>query len=96
MRNYDIGDQVRLTVRFADEAGEAVDPTVVVCKTASPLGLVSTYTYGVDEGVGREDEGSYFVDLIVTVPGAWSYRWESSGAVTAAGEGQFNVRRSAF
>lgn len=96
MNSYDIGDQVRLTVAFTDEYGAGVDPTVIICKTVDPDGHVTDWSYGVDEALTRTDTGAYALDFVIDQAGRWAYRWESSGTVTAAAEGQFNVRRSNF
>jgi len=52
--------------------------------------------YGVDVAVTYEAAGSYYVDFVPNRAGQWRYRWESSGAVTAAAEGVFQVKRSSF
>ena len=96
MNTYDAGDQVRISVAIADDEGRATDPTVLSFLYLDPTGALTTLTYGEDEAVGREDAGGYYVDLVPNRPGIWSYRWECSGTVTAAVEGRFTVRRSAF
>lgn len=96
MNSYDVGDQVRLTVTISDADGRTVDPTVLACLYRDPAGVVTELTYGEDEALTRDDQGSYYVDLVANRPGVWVYRWECSGTVTAATEGQFTVRRSSF
>lgn len=96
MNVYDIGDLVRLSVQFNDADSAAVDPTVITVRYADPTGLVTQMTYETDVAVYRADVGAYYVDFIVNRAGTWAYRWQSSGLVTAATEGQFQVRRSAF
>lgn len=96
MNTYDVGDQVRLAVTFTDEDGNAADPTVITVKYISPLGTVTERTYEDDPAVVRDGTGQYSTDFVANRAGGWHYRWQSSGAITAAAEGQFQVRRSAF
>ncbi len=96
MNSYDLGDQVRLSATFTDVDGAAVDPTVITVKWAAPNGAVTDLTYGVDLNVTQEETGVFYVDFVPDAAGTWAYRWESSGTVTAAAEGAFMVRRSAF
>ncbi|HRP25949.1 hypothetical protein [Thauera sp.] len=96
MNSYDLGDQVRLSAAFTDADGAPVDPTVVTVKYSDPTGDVTDLTYGVDVAVTQEAGGSYYVDFVPDRAGQWRYRWESSGAVTAAAEGSFLVKRSSF
>lgn len=96
MNSYDLGDQVRLSATFTDVDGAAVDPTVITVKYAAPDGSVTDLTYGVDLNVTQDATGVFYVDFVPSAAGVWSYRWESSGTVTAAAEGSFMVRRSAF
>lgn len=96
VNSYDLGDQVRLSATFTDADGAAVDPTVITVKYADPTGAVTDLTYDVDLAVTRDGDGTYYVDFVPTAAGTWRYRWESTGAVTAAAEGAFQVRRSSF
>lgn len=96
MNIYDVGDQVRLSVQFTDEDGVAVDPTLITVRYARPDGAETAVTYDGMTAVTREATGDYYLDLVADAAGTWSYRWASSGAVTAAGEGRFEVRRSMF
>jgi len=96
MNAYHVGQQVRVWVRFVSYEGDATDPTVVMLKYVSPAGSPTTLTYDEDLSVVRDAEGEYYAEFIANVPGTWRYRWESSGAITAAAEGSFQVLRSAF
>ena len=90
MNYYDIGDLVRLSATFTDLAGAPVSPSAVVLRVKAPDGTVSTPT-PTNDGIGV-----YRHDLAVTQAGLWCYRWEGTGAVTAAGERTFMVRASSF
>lgn len=96
MNAYLVGQQVRVWARFVDADGDVVDPTVIMLKYATPAGETTTLTYGENVAVVREATGEYYAEFVATQPGAWRYRWESSGAITAAAEGHFQVLRSAF
>lgn len=96
VNSYDLGDQVRLTASFTNSDGTAIDPTVITVKYAAPDGSVTDLTYDIDLNVIREADGAYYVDFVPPAAGTWRYRWEASGAVTAAAEGAFQVRRSSF
>ena len=96
MNAYHVGQQVRVWVQFADIDGYAVDPTVITLKVVDPTGALETWVYETDPAVTRVDGGQYYVEFIPTRPGTWRYRWESSGALTAATEGAFQVLRSSF
>ena len=96
MNTYDVGDQVRITVQISDADGVAVDPTLLTCFYRDPVGIVTERVYETDEAVIRDGAGAYYVDLVANRSGVWVYRWECSGTVTAAVEGQFTVRRSSF
>lgn len=93
---YDVGDQIELSVVFTTAEGAAADPTVVTVQIKDPAGNVTTLEYGESEQVERDETGVYLLDLVADQPGVWAYRWAGTGALTAAAEGTFNVRRSAF
>lgn len=94
---YDKGDLVRCTATFTNAAGAAVDPTTIVFRFKRPDGVVVSYTHGVDDELVKEEEtGIYHVDVDPAVHGEWDYRFEGTGAVKAAGELRFTIRRSEF
>jgi hypothetical protein len=92
---YDIGDLVRVSAAFATSGGVATDPTTVTLKVQSPAGTETTYTYALTE-VTKGSVGNYYKDLTITLPGRWVYRWIGTGAVVAASEAHFLIRRSEF
>lgn len=96
MNTYDVGDQVRCSVTFTNSSGDPVDPTTVLFKYKINRGSTVTLTYGIDAAVVKTDTGDYYVDVTITQEGTWSYRFEGSGNVTAAAEGSFLARDSAF
>lgn len=96
MNIYDIGDQVRLSVVFTDANDTAVDPTLITVRYIKPGGSEIAVDYDGLTAVVRDGAGAYSLDLVTDTAGVWRYRWESSGTVTAAVEGRFEVRRSMF
>lgn len=96
---YYIHSNIRLTINYQDSSETDVDPTVVLCKTLSPSGVETTYTYGSSDGIGRDNTGDYYLDFAPNESGRWHFRWESSGDGTTydlAEEGNFLVQHSAF
>lgn len=96
MNVYDIGDQVRVSVVFTDEYGVEHDPTSLLCQIKNADGVETYYTYGESPALTRENTGTFYVDVLATKAGTWHYRWQGSGAITAAAENSFMVRRSKF
>lgn len=96
MNLYDVGDVVRCTGAFTNNAGVAVDPTAVFCKVRSPDGTITTYTFGADAALVRAAVGSFYLDVEATAAGIWYYRFYSTGTGQAAGETMFKVKVSGF
>lgn len=86
--NYDIGDKIRCSVWFRNQAGEPSDPTEVTFKIRTPDGTVSEHS------ATRSEKGNYYYDYTITMPGVHYYRFEGTGDVVAAVEKSFTVRRS--
>ena len=95
---YDIGDIARCTGTFTDIDDDPADPTSVVFRYEKPDGTETALTYGVDGAVIRDSIGVYHVDLTIAAGeyGRWHYRWTGTGALVAAGESRFQVRRQDF
>lgn len=93
MRTYDVGDQSRLSAEFYLEDPDPSDPAAVTLKITDPAGVTRTYAYGTSEIV-RTRLGKYRYDLVLTLPGIWTYRWEGTATPTAAEEGQLIVSPS--
>ena len=94
VNTYDKGDAVRLKGTFT-VSSVLTDPTTVTLKVKDSDGTISTYTYS-GGTVTKLSTGVYYKDVTVSNDGIWYYRFESTGAVAAAGEGSFEVRRSEF
>lgn len=94
--SYDVGDRVRVSLAFTDDAGDAADPTTVRGRFRDPSGVVTTYVHGADSELVKDSVGNYHFDIDPDEDGEWRYRGEGEGAVRAAAEGRFSVRDSAF
>ncbi|MBK1656830.1 hypothetical protein [Paracraurococcus ruber] len=76
LERYYVGETARLRMTFADEAGAATDPTGLSVQARPPSGpALGGYA------VVRESAGSYYVDLPVTLAGAWAVTWSWTGPV---------------
>lgn len=96
---FDIGDDIRLGVTFTNASDAVADPSTVSLKVKTPGGVTTTYAYG--GGVVLKDStGVYHASIPIPLSaasvGGWEYRFEGTGAVTAAGEDCFDVRESSF
>lgn len=93
---YQRGDLPRITGAFKNSAGTATDPTGVSFKYKKPSIAAVTLVYLTDNALVKDSTGNYHVDLSITEAGEWYYRWEATGTVQAAEEGQFTVEASAL
>lgn len=91
---YDIGDTRRLTATFTNLAGAATDPTTVTFKVKVPDGTITTYIYGTHAELAKSATGVYYVDYSITQAGRYSYRFEGTGTVATAENGEFYARRN--
>ena len=96
MNNYYKGNLIRLSATFSNSAGTSIDPTAVFVDVTNPAGTKTTYTYGVDEEVIKDDVGDYHIDISATSGGEWLYRWYSTGTGQAAEEYAFYITDSQF
>jgi hypothetical protein len=91
--NYDVGDSVKLTAAFTNDAGAPADPDGIDAIVRTP-GEVSTVYTAAD--FTHPTVGAYELTVIATEAGEWTWRVAGTGAVTAASEGHFYVTESAF
>lgn len=86
MNVYDVGDGIRLSANFTVQ-GTATTPTSVVLTVTDPSGNTSAPT------PTANGTGAYYEDIILDEPGTWYHRWAGTGAVVAASEEAFQVRK---
>src|SRR5262245_15769254 len=96
MNVYDAGDVVRIKVTFTDLAGTPIDPGGVIARVKTPLGVKTTYTYGVDVALVKDSVGNYHIDIEPAIQGIWKYRWEGTISNKGAEESSFQIRESEF
>ncbi len=97
MNTYDKGDLVQLTAAFTDKAGAAFDPSTVTFKLKDPTGEVTTYVYGTDAELVKDETGKYHVDVAADLSGDYHYRFQGSGLIgKSAAENTFRIRASLF
>lgn len=89
------GTSVQLQGQFLDVSSLPFDPASVRAKVKLPSGAVSSYTYGVDAALVKDNVGVYHLDILVTTPGTYFYRFESDND-SASFEGSFAVKASNF
>ncbi len=94
MADYDIGDVVRLSATFADDAGVATDPDTVTVLYRVHGQDPTSLAYPTDPEVIKDGTGEYHTDVVLTSHGLHWYRWESTGAAQAAEQSSFSVRRN--
>lgn len=85
---WDVGDEIRTTATFANDVGQIADPTSVVCIARAPDGR------RLDLAAARVSQGVYEAFLTLDEPKTWAIRWAGTGAITAAEEIPFTVRKS--
>ena len=74
---YDVGDRARLTFTLTDVNGTPTNGTVVLTVTKPDASTATPAT-------ANPTAGSYTADVDLDQAGRWTYRWVSTGAVTAA------------
>jgi hypothetical protein len=87
---FDIGDKIRLTAEFRDDAGALADPVTVTLMIKDPAGTVTTPT------PTRSGLGEYEHLIVIDQADRWYWRWVGSGDVDVAEESWFFVRPSVF
>ena len=90
---YDVGNQVQLAAVFTNTAGAATDPTAITLRVRLPDNSVQTYTYAAAQVV-KSSTGNYYYNYTTTQYGVHYYRFEGTGALTAASDNSFTVTAS--
>ena len=86
---YDIGDIVRITGAFTQNAA-LLDPTTVALTVKLPNATLLTYSFPAT--ITRDSLGTFHVDIQPTLSGTWRYGWLSTGTGAAYEESWFQVR----
>lgn len=92
---YDIGDRIEIVVDFTDRFNEPADPSTVTIIVKKPDATKDTETWpGAASPIIREQLGTFYLPYDATTAGRYDCRAEGEGALIAAVEGSFRVRRS--
>lgn len=83
---YDIGDGIRLSATFTVNA-VATNPTTVTVTLTDPSGNATAPT------TTNDGTGAYHADVLLDEAGKWYYRFVGTGAVIAASQADFFVRK---
>jgi hypothetical protein len=76
---YEIDTMLQLTGTFADAlTGQLADPTTITLYLQPPTGVLQTITGG---SLTRISTGVYTYTFTASISGAWSYKWQGTGAV---------------
>jgi hypothetical protein len=87
-QRYDIGDRVRLTGTFHDEAYALANPSVVTLTVRKPDGTLLTPT------PTNPSTGVFTALVDLDTSGRWTFRYAGTGTLVTAGEDGFSVRVS--
>jgi len=89
---YDIGALVQITGTFQNIGGALTDPTQVAVRVVKPSGTAVSP----DPTPTRASTGVYTATVSPAAgeDGVWRYLWQGKGAVQAAGEREFIVRKA--
>lgn len=82
---FEQGQLITLDFTVTNAAGAPIAPTTLVLTVLDPTASTSTYTPAADS------VGVYHQDLTPALPGAWRYRWVTTGIGQTAQEGGFTV-----
>lgn len=91
---YDLGDLVQVNSTFTDQDDAPADPEAVFCAVRTPSGDVTTYEYGQDAELVKDDTGVYHLNIDANESGFWHYRWYATGTGQAAAEKTFWVNKA--
>ncbi len=89
------GSLVRISSVFTS-MGANVDPDSVFVQVKDPKGDITSFTFGTDAAVKRDDVGQYHYDIDCQLEGQYYYRFYSTGQGQASDEGKFYVLDSIF
>lgn len=93
---YVIGAVPKMQLTVKDDAGALIDPSTLIFKLMKPNGTIVTYVYSTHPQLVRKSLGIYYVNYKVDAAGAWTYRFESTGAGEGAVEDSFEVIAGVF
>lgn len=102
MKEYELGQAVRLRASFADEDNEAADPSTVTFRygvrtvNPPPDPTATSAVFGVDGAVTKDSVGRYRYVFVPDAPGEYVSQVQGTGNVAAVKVGAFRVKPSPF
>jgi hypothetical protein len=92
LQTYDIGDLIKLEVRFINDAGDPAEPTTVKLTLLKPNGSYVFHDFAdVGTTIVAEGEGVYSLTITAQYSGKHNFRWEATGPGAGSEEGYFWV-----
>lgn len=89
-----VGGVAKISLAILSDAGLAADPSVLRLLVKSPNSTLTTYVFGVGLVIVKDSVGHYHANIIMTLAGNWSYRWESEAPNAGVDEGRITVKKS--
>jgi hypothetical protein len=81
---YAVQTEVQLKATFTNrQTLQPIDPTTVTLTLTDPSGNQTVITVG-GSGIVRQSTGVYYYNWIGDVAGAWTVRWQGTGAAVAS------------
>lgn len=88
--------RIRIRAKIRGFDGVLSDPTTLECTVHEPDGTETTYVWGTDVELVKEDSGEFYLDWDASQAGQHKYRWQADGVIVASFGGSFNIRRPKF
>lgn len=97
VNQYDVGDTIRLRAYFTDTGDEPFDPSAVTFTIRTPSSTELSEQWvaaSTTTTIVHPSSGEFTYDYLITAPGTFRYRAESTGLqLNTAAEHVFTVRR---
>lgn len=92
---FEVGNDINIPVQFTDATLNPIDPTTVTLRVYNPDATVDVFSYpGGSTPIVKNGTGNYSYKKDATISGNVFFRWEGSGNLDSAVEGQFTVNPS--
>lgn len=93
--SFEVGNDVSIPVQFNDSGLSPIDPTTVTLRVFNPDSTTDVFTYpGMGTPITKNGTGNYSYTKNATESGNVFFRWEGSGNLVSAVEGQFTINPS--
>jgi hypothetical protein len=91
---YEIDTDIQINGEFIDSlAGVYIDPTVITLFMLNPNGVTSSFNF--PGTITRDSLGHFHQQLIPSVSGTWTYKWQATGAaICTSPDTTFTVKPS--